>query len=115
MQKRLIPLALAGAAIATPAPKLGERRGDGGCSDVQIPVTVSDHRFIVTAAVEDDWDAVQLTFNLTSQDFGTAEDPNPIAGLTSSPVESTYNISATLCGSGGTMLVLTHGIIESKL
>ncbi|KUL87515.1 hypothetical protein ZTR_04641 [Talaromyces verruculosus] len=32
-----------------------------------------------------------------------------------SEVESTYVIGTTLCGTGGPMLVLTHGIIESKL
>ncbi|KAK7408693.1 hypothetical protein QQX98_009107 [Neonectria punicea] len=31
------------------------------------------------------------------------------------PRESTYNISATICGKGDSVLVLTHGIIESKL
>lgn len=90
------------------------RSGDR-CSDVQIPVIVSSYRYIVNATVEDNWDAAQLTFNLTNRDFGTADDSNPIAGQTSSPVESTYNIGATICGSGKTMLILTHGIIESKL
>lgn len=114
MQKSLILHTLAGLASAMPAPTAKDRRGDT-CSDMQIPVSVSEYRYIIDATVEDNWDAVQLTFNLTNQDFGKADDPNPIAGLTSSPVESTFSIGATLCGSGKTMLVLTHGIIESKL
>lgn len=67
------------------------------------------------ATVNDDWDAASLTFNLTRRDSGFPEDPLPIAGMTSGPVNSTYMIGATLCGTGGPTLVLTHGIIESKL
>lgn len=96
-----------------PASMAGVRRADA-CSDVQIPVSISEYRYIIDATIQDNWDAVQLTFNLTSQDFGKADDPIPIVGLTSSPVQSNFSIGATLCGSGKTMLVLTHGIIESK-
>lgn len=72
-------------------------------------------RFIINATIENNWDATSLTFNLTRRDSGTPDDPLPIAGETTSAVESTYNIGATICGTGGPMLVLTHGIIESKL
>lgn len=92
--------------------------GTGGpsvCSDVQIPVTVSEKRFILNTTVENDWDAVSFIFNLTSRSLATPFDPLPIAGQTDSAVESNYSIGATLCGTGGTMLILTHGIIESKL
>jgi hypothetical protein len=30
-------------------------------------------------------------------------------------VENNFTVGATLCGTGETILVLTHGIIESKL
>ncbi|KAI0005735.1 alpha/beta-hydrolase [Xylariaceae sp. FL0662B] len=85
-----------------------------GCREVRIPITVSVPRFIINATVNDDWDAASLTLNLTRRDFGFPTDPLPIAS-TSAPVESTYIIGATLCGSGGPTIVLTHGIIESKL
>lgn len=89
--------------------------GYHSCSDVEIPVTVSEKRFILNTTVEDNWDAVSLTFNLTSRVFNTPDDPLPISNQTESPVESNYTIGATLCGNGGTMLILTHGILESKL
>lgn len=85
------------------------------CKDIEIPITVSAPRFIINATVEDNWDAAALTLNLTRRDSGMTADPLPIAGATSTAEESTYTIGATLCGTGGPMLVLTHGIIESKL
>lgn len=78
-------------------------------------MTVSEKRFIINATVEDNWDATSLTINLTRRDAGTADDPLPIAGETASAVESNYTVGATLCGTGGPLLILTHGIIESKL
>lgn len=90
------------------------RNGHGDCYDVQIPVIVSEKRYAVDAIVEDNWDAVSLTFNLTARDFGKSEDPIPINGQTTSAVTSNFSIGATFCGTGSTLLVLTHGIIESK-
>ncbi|KAH9907761.1 alpha/beta-hydrolase [Xylariomycetidae sp. FL2044] len=85
------------------------------CRDIDIPITVSVPRLIVTTEIRDNWDAAALTFNLTSTDFGTPALPLPLAGTTPGPVNSTYTVGATLCDTGGPMLVLTHGIIESKL
>lgn len=85
------------------------------CQEVEIPITVAAPRFIINATIEDNWDAAALTFNLTRRDSGMSSDPLPVAGVTSTSEESTYTIGATLCGNGGSMLVLTHGIIESKL
>ncbi|EIW55294.1 alpha/beta-hydrolase, partial [Trametes versicolor FP-101664 SS1] len=85
------------------------------CREVTIPVTVSVPRFIINTTIANNWDAVALAFNLTERDVNTTADPLPISGKTSGPVNSTYQIGATLCGSGGPTLVLTHGIIESKL
>lgn len=100
-------------ASALPGPVLTTKHDS--CRDLQIPVTVSEKRFIINATIQDDWDATSLTFNLTRRDSGTADDPLPIAGETASAVESSYTIGATLCGTGSSLLVLTHGIIESKL
>ncbi|OTB11270.1 hypothetical protein K445DRAFT_68638 [Daldinia sp. EC12] len=86
-----------------------------GCRDISIPITVSVPRFIVNATVNDNWDAIALTLALTRRDFSESTDPLPITGQTSEPVESTFKIGATLCGKGGPTLVLTHGILESKL
>lgn len=85
------------------------------CKDIEIPITVSIPRFAINATVDDNWDAATLTLNLTRRDFDTSTDPLPISGNMTSAIESTYVIGATLCVSGGPMLVLTHGIIESKL
>lgn len=65
--------------------------------------------------INDDWDAASLAFNLTRRDSGSPENPLPIAGTTPAPVNSTYLVGATVCGTGGPALVLTHGILESKL
>ena len=111
--KQLFAVSFAFLASALPSPVTNTSRD--GCRDLQIPVTISEKRFIINATVEDNWDAASLTLNLTRRDSGTPDDPLPIAGETPSAVESTYNIGATLCGTGGPMLVLTHGIIESKL
>lgn len=78
-------------------------------------MTVSEKRYILDTTVEDDWDAVSLTFNLTARNFGQPENPVPITGQTESPVTSNYSVGATICGTGTTLLVLTHGILESKL
>ncbi|KAM6476450.1 alpha/beta-hydrolase [Trichoderma sp. SZMC 28011] len=105
---KLIPV-FAAAAQALPQP------ASAHCRDIQIPITVSQPRFIVTASLKDDWDVAALTLNLTRRDSGHSADPLPINGATSYDVKSTYTVGATLCGNGGPTLVLTHGIIESKL
>lgn len=113
MYRRLLVVSFALLAVALPGPALTTKRGS--CHDLQIPVTISEKRFIINATIEDNWDVTSLTFNLTRRDSGTVDDPLSIAGETSSAVESTYTIGATLCGTGGPLLILTHGIIESKL
>lgn len=100
-----------GFAIAVSA---SSQNGAATCREINIPITVTVPRFILNTTIADDWDAAALTLNLTSRDVGTPTDPIPIAGI-SAPVTSTYKIGATLCGTGETILVLTHGIIESKL
>ncbi|KAI1850265.1 hypothetical protein JX266_004123 [Neoarthrinium moseri] len=109
MHSHLLFAALASIARASPT------QGARGCREVQIPVTVSVPRFHITTSVHDNWDATALSFNLTRRDFGSAEFPLPISGATPGPVESNYTVGATVCGHGGPTLVLTHGIIESKL
>ncbi|KAM0263744.1 hypothetical protein ACHAQJ_001059 [Trichoderma viride] len=105
---KLIPI-FAAAAQALPQPVLAS------CRDIQIPITVSTPRFLLTTSLQNDWDAAALTLNLTRRDSGKVGDPLPIGGSTSASVKSTYTVGATLCGNGGPTLVLTHGIIESKL
>lgn len=79
-------------------------------------MTVNVQRFIIDATIKDNWDAVALTLNLTRRDFANStDDPLPVVGKTAAPVESKFNVGATICGTGGPMLILTHGIIESKL
>ncbi|KAI0878536.1 alpha/beta-hydrolase [Hypoxylon argillaceum] len=85
------------------------------CRELQLPINVSVPRFIVTATVKDNWDAASLSLNLTNRDFAMPSDPLPISGVTPNAINSTYTIGATVCGSGGPTLILTHGIIESKL
>ncbi|KAH8900636.1 alpha/beta-hydrolase [Thozetella sp. PMI_491] len=84
------------------------------CREVQIPVTVTTPRFNINLTIHDDWDAAALTLSLTRRDAGFPDDPLPVSG-TVGPVTATYQIGATLCGTGGSTLILTHGIIESKL
>jgi hypothetical protein len=105
---RLIPV-FAAAVQALPQP------ASASCRDIQIPITVSTPRFILATSLKDDWDAAALSLNLTRRDFSKASDPLPISGSTAAAVTSTYTVGATLCGNGGPTLVLTHGIIESKL
>ncbi|KAJ8115615.1 hypothetical protein ONZ43_g4630 [Nemania bipapillata] len=85
------------------------------CRELRLPISVSVPRFLVDVTVKDNWDAVSLSLNLTNRDFSMPTDPLPISGVTPDAVESTYTIGATVCGSGGPTLILTHGIIESKL
>ncbi|PYH98271.1 alpha/beta-hydrolase [Aspergillus ellipticus CBS 707.79] len=85
------------------------------CQEIDIPITVAVPRFIINTTIDNDWDAAALIFNLTRRDSTTSADPLPVAGSTSTAVESNYTVGATLCGTGETILVLTHGIIESKL
>ncbi|KAI1412850.1 alpha/beta-hydrolase [Hypoxylon sp. FL1857] len=104
----LVTLGLAAATFARPYPT------PSSCRELTIPITVNVPRFIVNATINDNWDVVALTLNLTRRDFTNPTDPLPVAGMTAASVESKFNVGATLCGSGGPMLVLTHGIIESK-
>jgi len=85
------------------------------CRDIKIPITISLPRLDIAISVENDWDATSLAFNLTRRDFTKPTDPLPIEAQTPKPVKSTYTVAASLCGTGKTMLILTHGIIESKL
>ncbi|KAH8646665.1 Alpha/Beta hydrolase protein [Xylariales sp. PMI_506] len=109
---RLLQVAtLVAAAVASALPQ----RTASTCREIEIPITVSVERYIVNATINDNWDAASLTLNLTRQDSGKSTDALPLNGMTPGPVESTYTLGATLCGHGGPMLILTHGIIESKL
>lgn len=100
--------------LATLASALPQRAVDS-CREIEIPVAVSAKRYIVNTTLNDNWDVVSLTLNLTRQDSGKSSDPLPINNQTLEAINSTYTVSATLCGNGGPTLVLTHGIIESKL
>ncbi|KAK8108935.1 hypothetical protein PG984_014736 [Apiospora sp. TS-2023a] len=84
------------------------------CQEIRIPITVEVPRFLINTRINDDWDAAALTFNLTRRDFGQPSFPLPISGSSAAPVKSTYEVGATLCGTGATTLILTHGILESK-
>ncbi|KAJ4424192.1 hypothetical protein N0V82_001058 [Gnomoniopsis sp. IMI 355080] len=113
MQIKTLLVCLAVAHTTITALELSSRHRS--CSDIEIPVVVSERRYILNTTIEDNWDAVSLTFNLTARNYGTPENPVPIIGQTDSPVIGNYSIGATLCGTGSTLLVLIHGIIESKL
>lgn len=115
IRMQIFALTLALAASITAFPTSDSSKRDGQCSQIEIPVTVSEKRLILNITIKDDWDAAALTFNLTARDFGTPDNPLPIVGETTSSVGSNYTIGATLCGTGGTILLTTHGIIESKL
>ncbi|KAL7619933.1 hypothetical protein AAE478_010480 [Parahypoxylon ruwenzoriense] len=56
-----------------------------------------------------------LTLDPTRRDFGSSADPLHVAGVIATSVESTFSFRATMCGDGGPILVLTHGILENKL
>lgn len=112
MQILTLAMALAVPITAFPTPGLSGR--DTQCSQIRIPVSVTEKRSILNTTIKDDWDAASLTFSLTARDFGNPDDPLPITGETEFPVRSNYTVGATLCGTGGTVLVTTHGIIESK-
>ncbi|KAF2092483.1 alpha/beta-hydrolase [Rhizodiscina lignyota] len=113
MYRSLLTLGIAAVACALPN-GFDYTSHTSGCREVQIPVQVSVPRFILNTTIENDWDATALTLALTRRDSGTSSDPLPVAGSTSKAVKSSYTIGATLCGTGRTTLVLTHGIIESK-
>jgi hypothetical protein len=102
-------------ALALPRSPVRSNDLSSQCKNIDIPITVSVPRFILSNTIHDNWDAAALTFNLTSRDFTTSSDPLPIVGSTATAINSTYTIGATLCGTGGPVLILTHGIIESKL
>ncbi|KAK9422272.1 putative Alpha/beta-hydrolase [Seiridium unicorne] len=108
MYRRSLALSLSAVAVV-----LGSPVKRNPCAEVQIPISVSVPRFIINTTIQDNWDATAFTFNLTRRD--SAIDAILVAGSTSSSINSTYTVGATLCGHGGPTLVLTHGIIESKL
>lgn len=112
MQMLKLALALAAPITALATSELSQK--DYKCSQIQIPVTVAEKRSILNITIDDDWDAASLTFSLTARDFGNPDDPLPITGETEFPVWGNYAVGATLCGTGDTILVTTHGIIESK-
>ncbi|KAL7920005.1 Alpha/Beta hydrolase protein [Trichoderma austrokoningii] len=85
------------------------------CRHIHIPVSVSIPRLQIDTTIESNWDAAALTFNFTRRDAGSPVAPLPISGVTSTPVESNFVISANLCGNGKSVLILTHGILESSL
>ncbi|KAI0204122.1 alpha/beta-hydrolase [Astrocystis sublimbata] len=109
MYTKLLATMLAAVAFALPSHRYPT------CREMQLPVSVSLPRFIINATVKDNWDAVSFTFNLTRRDSTSPADPLPISGITPNAVNSTYQVGATVCGHGGPTLILTHGIIESKL
>lgn len=111
MHTLLLTLILAVAVTSSPLPSTIASI----CKNIEIPITVSVPRFIINTTVQDNWDAATLTLNLTRRDFSTSADSLPISNNMTSEIESTYTVGATLCGTGGPLLVLTHGIIESKL
>lgn len=112
MQILTLALVIAGPINALTIPELSARHPQ--CSQIRIPVSVAEKRSILNTTIKDDWDAASLTFGLTARDFGKPDDPLPITGETTFPVRSNYTVGATLCGTGDTVLVTTHGIIESK-
>lgn len=112
MQILTLTLALVASITASTTSELS--RIDNQCSQFQIPVTVVEKRSILNITIKDDWDVASLTFSLTARDFGEPNNPLPITGETELPVRSNYTVGATLCGTGATILVTTHGIIESK-
>lgn len=85
------------------------------CRHINIPVSVSVPRLELSTTIENNWDAAALTFNFTRRDAGSPTAPLPIAGTSSTPVQNNFTISANLCGTGKSILVLTHGILESSL
>ncbi|PNP43516.1 hypothetical protein TGAMA5MH_04488 [Trichoderma gamsii] len=85
------------------------------CRHIKIPVSVYVPRLELITTIENNWDAAALTFNFTRRDAGSPTAPLPTAGKTSTPVQNNFTISANLCGTGKSMLVLTHGILESSL
>lgn len=101
-----------GATIATALPT--NNTTEASCTEIQIPLTISELRFPVNATIRDNWDAVALAFNLTSKDFNTPNDPLLIASGPDTNVTSNYTVAASLCGTGSTVIVTTHGIVESK-
>lgn len=112
MQMPYLALALAAPVTAFTTSNLSQK--DYKCSQIQIPVTVAEKRSTLNITIDDDWDAASLTFSLTARDFGKPDDPLSITGETEFPVWGNYTVGATLCGTGDTILVTTHGIIESK-
>lgn len=96
-------------------PLSGVVQASANCRQINIPVSVSVPRLELSTTIENNWDAAALTFNFTRRDAGSPTAPLPISGMTSTPVESNFTISANLCGTGKSLLILTHGILESSL
>jgi hypothetical protein len=96
-------------------PLSGFAQASENCRHIIIPISVSVPLFELSTTIENNWDAAALTFNFTRRNAGSRTAPLPIAGMTSTPVESNFTISANLCGTGKSILILTHGILESSL
>jgi len=84
------------------------------CKDVFIPVQVSVPRLNFDIAINDNWDTAALAFNLTLRPSRNVTSSSKVETKTPEPIKSSYQVAATLCGTGSTILVLTHGILESK-
>lgn len=97
------------------APLIQALPSASNCRELQISVPVNVLRYNINVEVKDDWDAAAVTSNLTRRDAGKVTFPLPITGMTDGPVASDFKVGATFCGNGSTVLILTHGIIESKL
>lgn len=96
-------------------PLSGFVQASENCRHISIPVSVSVPRLELSTTIENNWDAAALTFNFTRRGAGSPTAPLPISGMTSTPVENNFTISAKLCGNGKSILILTHGILESSL
>lgn len=110
MQRRIFQVLL-----VSLAPLIQALPSTSHCQELQISVPVNVPRYNIDVMVKDDWDAAAVTSNLTRRDAGKMTSPLPITGMTETPVASEFTIGATYCGNGSTVLILTHGIIESKL
>lgn len=101
--------------VAAVCPLSGFVQASENCRHLNIPVSVSVPRLQLNTTIDSNWDAAALTFNFTRRDAGSSTAPLPISGVTPTPVENDFTIGAELCGNGKSILILTHGILESSL
>jgi hypothetical protein len=101
--------------VAAALPLSGVVQASESCRRINIPVSVSVPRLEINFDLESNWDAAALTFNFTRRDAGSPTAPLPVSGVTSGPVANNFTIGAKLCGKGKSVLILTHGILESSL